>query len=275
MNAPLSNNDPAEWNLVAPGYDEFSSAFMGLFCERAIEDLALGANDRVLDVATGPGTLALRACPRVKRVLAVDFADEMLARLRTHVSARGITNLDVEHMNGMELRVADGSFDAAFSAFGLIFFPDRVRGFAELHRALAPGGRAAVLGWAGLDKNPFVAALIGGIRSALPELPAPSGPPPVLSLASLETFEREMTAGGFVDVRVRDVECALDIAGTIESMFEELAESNLLLKTLRPKLSEEKWTAVRQSVIASIGKLVGDGPIVMRGVATLGVGRRA
>ena len=44
--------------------------------------------------------------------------------------------------------------DDAFSLFGLMFFPDRKQGFAEIYRALKPGGSIAITSWAIIAKQP-------------------------------------------------------------------------------------------------------------------------
>ena len=102
----------------------------------------VGAGQSVLDVACGPGTLAFLAARRGAEVMAVDFCAGMIGELAARL-AETPAAIEARVADGMDLPLESGAFDAAFSMFGLMFFPDRARGFAELHRVLRPGGVAA------------------------------------------------------------------------------------------------------------------------------------
>jgi cyclopropane fatty-acyl-phospholipid synthase-like methyltransferase len=56
------------------------------------------ADDTVLDIGCGPGTLALALAKKVKKVIAIDYAEEMLEQLRLHAAQEGITNIETHHM---------------------------------------------------------------------------------------------------------------------------------------------------------------------------------
>ena len=67
-------------------------------------------------------------------------------------------------MDGEALTVADASFDAAFSIFGVMLFSDWRRGLREQARVVRPGGKACVATWAEPPGGgPFV---VMGRRSA-------------------------------------------------------------------------------------------------------------
>ncbi|MCA1666679.1 MAG: class I SAM-dependent methyltransferase, partial [Thermomicrobia bacterium] len=135
-------------------------------------------------------------------VVAVDFAPAMMERLRQRAAEAGLASIVTDVMDGQALTLPDGAFDAAFSMFGLIFFPDRAAGFRELHRVLRPGGVAAVGVWSALDRVRFVSVLAQAARRALPDLSAAAPPPAVNSLADPATLAREMRAAGFATVAV-------------------------------------------------------------------------
>jgi ubiquinone/menaquinone biosynthesis C-methylase UbiE len=69
---------------------------------------------------------------------------------------RGIANIKTCLMDGQALEFGDNTFDFAYSIFGLMFFPDRLKGFREMHRTLRPGGRAAVTSWAPVEESPLM-----------------------------------------------------------------------------------------------------------------------
>ncbi|HEX4340154.1 MAG TPA: methyltransferase domain-containing protein [Polyangiaceae bacterium] len=274
MAGPPKQNDATEWTNIAAAYEEVNEPFMGLWAEEAIRLAGLGPTDRVLDVATGPGTLAVRAAPLVKEVVATDYADGMLARLRARIERDKIANISVKQMNGQQLELASESFDAAFSVFGLIFFPDRGRGFRELCRVIKPEGRAVVVGWGPLEKMPLIDAMIRGLREAMPDLPAPSGTPPVQSLQDPARFATEMMEAGFDDVEIITRTIEKPTGETAEQFFDRAAPANLFVAPLKAKLPKEKWEDVRGHVCKAIRATLGEGPVVYSAEANIGVGRR-
>jgi demethylmenaquinone methyltransferase / 2-methoxy-6-polyprenyl-1,4-benzoquinol methylase len=110
---------------------------------RAADLAAVGPGDRVLDVATGTGDLAVELAGRVGpagEVVASDFSDAMLARARAK-DAR----VRWEWADALALPYADGEFAAATVGFGARNFADLERGLSEMTRVVEPGGRVVVL----------------------------------------------------------------------------------------------------------------------------------
>jgi SAM-dependent methyltransferase len=275
MAGPPKPNDPTEWTNIAAAYEEVNEPFMGLWAEEAIRIAQLRPDDRVLDVATGPGTLAVRAAPLVREVVATDYAEGMLARLNARIERDKIRNVSVKQMNGQQLELASESFDAAFSLFGLIFFPDRARGFSELHRVLKPQGRAVVVGWGPLARAPLIEAMIRGVREALPDLPAPKGTPPVESLSDPARFATEMMEAGFDEVEIVTRTFTEQTEHTPETFFDRTAPANLFVAQLKERLPKEQWQKVRASVCKCIRTAVGEGPVCYSAEANIGIGRRS
>jgi len=110
---------------------------------RAADLAAVGPGNRVLDVATGTGDLAIELSARVApggEVVGSDFSERMLELAR--VKAPGIS---FEQANALDMPYSDGCFDAVTVAFGARNFSDLDRGLAEMARVVAPGGRVVVL----------------------------------------------------------------------------------------------------------------------------------
>jgi demethylmenaquinone methyltransferase/2-methoxy-6-polyprenyl-1,4-benzoquinol methylase len=135
------------FDRIARVYDRMNSVMTaGLHhhWRRRAADLAdVGPGDRVLDVATGTGDLAVELARRVGptgQVVASDFSEEMLAVARAKAP-----ELRFEWANALELPYPTGAFDAATVGFGARNFSDLDRGLAEMARVVRPGGKVVVL----------------------------------------------------------------------------------------------------------------------------------
>jgi demethylmenaquinone methyltransferase/2-methoxy-6-polyprenyl-1,4-benzoquinol methylase len=111
--------------------------------ERAADLAEVGPGDRVLDVATGTGDLAVELAHRVApsgEVVGSDFSEQMLERAREKAP-----RLRFEWGNALSLPYGDGEFAAATVGFGARNFSDLEAGLAEMVRVVRPGGKVVVL----------------------------------------------------------------------------------------------------------------------------------
>ncbi|MGH9733745.1 MAG: class I SAM-dependent methyltransferase [Candidatus Acidiferrales bacterium] len=104
-----------------------------------------GTSDRAVDLACGPGTLALRFARHVRWIAGVDFTPAILGRARATAEQEGIPNLAVVLGDARQLPFADSSIDVSVTSYSLhhILNPQRV--IEEMARVLMRGGRAGVL----------------------------------------------------------------------------------------------------------------------------------
>src|SRR4051794_5908566 len=130
--APPSSpmQQPATWDAVAAGYAEEMLRHTA-YAEQVLAIAKPASNARVLDVGTGPGVMAFAAAPHVAHVTAIDFSPGMIDQVRAHALQQRVNNVDARVMDAQSLAFADGAFDAAFSLFAFMFFPDRARAFRE------------------------------------------------------------------------------------------------------------------------------------------------
>lgn len=253
MGINLSEAGP--WDLVAEGYAETTMGFFEGYADAALEMAGLAPGGRLLDLACGPGTLALRAAKTAGRIDAIDFSPEMIAILKREIAARGIDNIEPLCGDGQDLPYDDDSFDAAFSMFGLMFFPDRMAGYAELYRTLRPGGVALVSSWGPLSGSPAQDVMFGAMRQIIPGMP-----PAQEKLESLENpdyFRAEMERAGFVDVRVEGVTCetAFDSA---EDYWARTVRGGAPLLALKASMGEAEWAAKEKIAIEYLRGEIGE-----------------
>ena len=110
---------------------------------RAADLARVGPGDRVLDVATGTGDLAIELSRRVApggEVVGSDFSEGMLDRARVKDPS-----IRWEWGDALQLPYEDDTFAAATVGFGARNFSDLEKGLSEMARVVKPGGRVVVL----------------------------------------------------------------------------------------------------------------------------------
>jgi len=247
--------EPGPWNAVAAGYDEVVFGQLPELTEAAIELLSADKEDTVLDVATGPGTLAVRLAPRVHRVVAIDFAESMIERLRLHIMQNHLHNLEVRVMDGQELLFSNASFDCAASLFGLFLFDDRKRALEELFRVVVPGGRVLISSWATPDQNTMLGVGMEAVRAALPNLPRPQGPLPT---QDPEKCTAELDAVGFERARTQLFKTSVKYA-SVDEYWRGFERAAAPLTLLKHKLGEAGYSEACARVLAELRTRFGDG----------------
>jgi demethylmenaquinone methyltransferase/2-methoxy-6-polyprenyl-1,4-benzoquinol methylase len=217
----------AMFDRIAGVYDLLNSVMsVGMHHEwrRRAADLAvLEPGDRVLDVATGTGDLAVELAGRVAptgEVIGADFSEKMLELAREKAP-----QLRFEVANAMDLPFGDNEFDAATVGFGARNFSDLERGLGEMTRVVKPGGRVVVLDFTTPQRPPLstffklwfdrIVPVLGraaGQEQAYTYLPASVRryPPPdelaaALARAGLTRIRYILTAGGIVTLHVGTV----------------------------------------------------------------------
>lgn len=196
----------AQWQAAAEAWDRWEPTiedWLGAATETMLDYARISTGSRVLDVAAGAGGQTLTAARRVGptgHVLATDIAPAILEYAEARARTAGYTNVETVEMDGEQLDVPPGSFDAVISRVGLIYFPDRQGALTSMLRALAPGGRIAAVTYSTPDRNGFFSVPISVIRERA-ELPPPApGQPGPFSLGTQEVAEQALRDAGFVDV---------------------------------------------------------------------------
>jgi SAM-dependent methyltransferase len=101
--------------------------------------------DSVLDIATGAGHTALAFAPHVRRVVAYDLTDAMLAETTKNAADRGLTDVVTQQGPAERLPFLDGEFDIATVRLASHHFADNATAVREMARVVRPGGRVVVV----------------------------------------------------------------------------------------------------------------------------------
>jgi SAM-dependent methyltransferase len=188
------------WDVVAANYEEYAEPHTRLFALDALTALGDVRGRRVLDVATGTGAFALAAAAAGADVLATDLSPGMVARVVARLGGQG----EARVMDGQALDLPDASVDVGASVFGVILFPDPMRGLRELHRVIRPGGTLAIGAWAHAGSG-AMALFFDAYAAVLPHRPVPGFPPHMLPFTTRQGLVEALEGVGFTDVTVTPV----------------------------------------------------------------------
>lgn len=183
------------WDQVAEGYDAFAKPVFSEFAASAMSLITIKPGQRVADIACGPGTLTGLLADSGASVAAIDFSVRMLGILHTHVARENLDGVSIHQGDGQALPFQDDQFDAAFSLFGLMFFPSREKGYAEMFRTLREGGTACVSSWAQQSICPMFDVMSKTMTRLDPSRMAPAYD--ISSLENPEVLSAEMRTAGF------------------------------------------------------------------------------
>ena len=106
-----------------------------------------GNLDSVLEIAAGTGRVTRhirKALPPNVKLTATDISDDMLSIAKRTLIGEEISFRIADAQN---LSFEDNSFDLVICQFGMMFLPDRNKGFREIYRVLKPGGKLMCFTW--------------------------------------------------------------------------------------------------------------------------------
>jgi SAM-dependent methyltransferase len=190
-----NGHEGAHWAENADRYDAMAAGINDpLFAAASI-----GEHDRVLDVGCGTGRITRLAARRAARGSA-----PMLERARAVAAEEGLANVTFEQGDAQVHPFPADGYDVAVSRGGVMFFTDHVAAFANIGRALRPGGRLVFAG-------PQPGRPDGDHARAFAALgPLMRGPSPaqrgMASLTDAARIHEVLTGAGFEDVSVEPVE---------------------------------------------------------------------
>jgi ubiquinone/menaquinone biosynthesis C-methylase UbiE len=164
---------------------------------------AQGPCEAVLETAAGSGVVTRALAPMLPagaRYVVSDLNQPMLARAAVRQGADA--RIAWQQADAMALPFPDAAFDAVVCQFGVMFFPDRVAGFAEARRVLKPGGRFLFNAWDRIEENDFAHVVTEAASAHFPH-----DPPRFLARTphgyhDVARIEADLRAAGFRDVAI-------------------------------------------------------------------------
>ena len=166
---------------------------------------------RVLETAAGTGIVTRRlrdALPADLALTATDLNPPMLDIARTKFRAG--EQVEFQPADATALPFEDRSFNAVVCQFGVMFFPDKDKGYREVYRVLAPGGRYLFSVWDSHRYNPF-----GRIAHEVAGRFFPTDPPQFYSVPfschQIDPIKEALSDVGFADVDIAVIKLSKEI----------------------------------------------------------------
>ncbi|MGH8297241.1 MAG: class I SAM-dependent methyltransferase, partial [Steroidobacteraceae bacterium] len=178
-----------------------------------LERAAPSAGEGVLDIGCGCGFTTVELARRVMpggRVLGVDLSAPMLARARERTPAE--LPAELIQADATAHAFAPGAADLLFSRFGVMFFAEPQKSFANMRRGLRRGARLAFACWREPRENPWLMLPLEEAYHHVPRLPQ-SNPedPGAFALADESRVQGILRGSGFERVALEAVDLSLDI----------------------------------------------------------------
>jgi ubiquinone/menaquinone biosynthesis C-methylase UbiE len=198
VSASVSNGDKVFAGSVPKVYEQY---LVPLIFEPYAQDLARRVaarpHARVLEIAAGTGAvtrqLASVLSPQAS-IVATDLNRPMLdlaAAIGTH------RPVEWREADAMRLPFDEESFDAVVCQFGVMFFPDKPKAFAEARRVLKPGGTLLFSVWDRIEENEFADVVTRALESVFPEDPPRFMARTPHGYHDIPAIARHLAEGGF------------------------------------------------------------------------------
>ena len=246
-----------QWDTAAQAWHNWAPTlrqWLGPATELMLDMAAVKAGSRVLDVAAGAGDQTLDAAKRVGPaglVLATDISGKILEFAQENAVRKGYKNVRTRVLDGENLDVDPGSFDAVISRVGLIYFPDQQRALLGMRKALKPGGRLGAIVYSTADRNQFFSIPVSIIRRRANLPPPAPGQPGPFSLGAEGVLCDALARAGFVDIQERRIAAPVKMKSAAECLRfekESFGALHAMLTGLDQAEKETAWQEIEQEL---------------------------
>jgi SAM-dependent methyltransferase len=266
MDAQRTNADQAlAWGGRAGAHwvdnTERHDRMLAPYLASVVQAAELSATDRVLDVGCGTGALT-RSTARLAvdgQATGVDLSARMVAAAREITDAEGPINATFAEADAQSHAFPAGGFDTLVSRFGVMFFDDPVGAFANLHRAVRPGGRVAFACWQGFGDNEWLHVPGDAVASQVGAPPGPAPPPDApgpFALADPGRVRRVLTEAGYEDVTLDAIGGPMVVGADVDDSVGYLSGNQVvhgLLEGHGPDAVERAMAAIREALADHAG----------------------
>jgi SAM-dependent methyltransferase len=200
-------DEGAYWAAHAERFDRSVAAH-----HRALFDAAMIAEpEHVLDIGCGTGQTTRDAARAASAgsALGVDLSARMVHVARRRSAAEGVTNASFLQADAQIHPFVAGRFDAAISRTGAMFFGDPPAAFANIGRALAPGGRLVMVAWQGLAANEWIREISGAMAAGRDRPAPPHDAPGPFALSDPDRVRGLLSSVGFTAIELTPLDAGM------------------------------------------------------------------
>jgi ubiquinone/menaquinone biosynthesis C-methylase UbiE len=267
----------SQWETAAPAWHRwgrFLGEWLGPATERMLDLAGVTAGSRVLDVAAGAGEQTLRAARRAGpsgHVLATDISPAILEYALGDARASGLSNVETRELDGEAVsELPAGTFDAAISRVGLIYFPDRHKALTAMKTVLKPAGRMAAIVYSTPEANAFFSIPISIIRRRAQLPPPVPGQPGPFSLGKEGALAEVLQQAGFRDVVVERMDAPVRLASAAECVSferESFGALHQMMSTMTEADRVDTWREIEAELrrFEHEGRFVGPCELLVAG----------
>ncbi|HYO60778.1 MAG TPA: methyltransferase domain-containing protein [Actinomycetota bacterium] len=202
----------AVWDEMAPGWDrhrDFMWRTTRHVAEWLVAQIGPRPGDVILDLAGGPGEVGFLAAEAVGasgKVIATDFAPQMVDVARRRAAERGLANVEARVLDAQDVDLPDDAVDGIVCRWGFMLMLDPAAALAESRRVLKDGRRLAFSVWAGPDENPWVTTT-GMTLMQMGHEPRndPFGPGGMFSMSDAGTIRSLVSGAGFDVIEIEEM----------------------------------------------------------------------
>lgn len=233
------------WVDLQPILDEVLAPFEHLLVDAGDP----GKGGSVVDIGCGAGATTLAMARRVGssgRCVGLDISEPLVALARKRASAEGAANAEFVAGDAQTYAFEPGRFDAVVSRFGVMFFDDPAAAFANIRRAVKPGGRLAFFAWRSPAENDFMTTAARAAAPFLPPTPPPDpSAPGQFAFADNDKVRRVLEDSGWssIDIEKADVWCRIS-DDDLMTYVTRLGPVGAALREVDPATSEKILAAL-------------------------------
>jgi ubiquinone/menaquinone biosynthesis C-methylase UbiE len=260
------------WQRMAPGWERERDRlwqFTRQVSENMVARLDPQPGHVLLELACGTGETGFNTAPRLGeegKLIATDFAPDMVEAARRRARELGLANVDVRVMDAEHMDLPDDSVDCVLCRFGYMLMPDAATALAETRRVLRDGGRLAFAVWAAAERNPWAAAA-GAALVQLGHMPMPEpGAPGIFSMGTEERIRELVVGAGFGEPQVEEVPVEWRFE-SFEDYLRFLEDVTGVVAIVLAKLTGEQRAEVDDAIKRNAEPFRANGAYVMPGVA--------
>jgi len=202
------------FNTISGAYDSKPLRFFTESAQHIVSSLRLRGNERVIDVATGTGNvaLALSECLPQGFVTGIDFSSGMLEQARKKSAERNRKNITFIEADMQTIPMAAELFDAAVCAFGIFFVDDMDAQLSQIAGMVKPGGRITICNFEENYFLPLRDLMVNRLATYHVEMP----PPTWKRIADSAGCEELFSKAGLRDIRVEQKNMGYFLSSELE-----------------------------------------------------------